>query len=269
MIIIIFFIAHWYLSLFAQSFYLHRYLSHRMFEIHTKWKKFFHFFCYFSQGSFYLIPRVYVLMHRMHHAYSDTEKDPHAPGYFTTIIKLMVNMKKRFFFLKHYEEALATASLEQTIVKYLDTPESKKWIADVGRIEAQYLDKLPAMTSLDTWADSWFSRLMWGAIYSIPYLFFADPWWLWCFYPLHFILGPIQGSIVNWAGHKIGYKNFNNGDDSRNTLFWDIFLLGELYQNNHHHFPGRAKFAFKKWELDPLYPIILFLKKIKIINSLT
>jgi len=33
-------------------------------------------------------------------------------------------------------------------------------------------------------------------------------------------MGPIHGAIVNWAGHKYGYQNFDNGDRSRNTLPW-------------------------------------------------
>ena len=34
---------------------------------------------WFFQGSSYLVPRAYGVMHRMHHVYSDTEKDPHSP----------------------------------------------------------------------------------------------------------------------------------------------------------------------------------------------
>ena len=38
--------------------------------------------------------------------------------------------------------------------------------------------------------------------------------------PIHFLIGPIQGAIVNWAGHKYGYRNFpGEKDQSKNTLF--------------------------------------------------
>ena len=43
-------------------------------------------------------------------------------------------------------------------------------------------------------------------------------WWCSCCCPSHFMMGPIHGAIVNWCGHKYGYRNFDNGDDSRNTL---------------------------------------------------
>ncbi|CAA9301254.1 MAG: Fatty acid desaturase; Delta-9 fatty acid desaturase, partial [uncultured Cytophagales bacterium] len=35
--IIAFFIAHWYLSLFCQTFFLHRYSAHKMFTMNKFW----------------------------------------------------------------------------------------------------------------------------------------------------------------------------------------------------------------------------------------
>jgi stearoyl-CoA desaturase (delta-9 desaturase) len=43
-------------------------------------------------------------------------------------------------------------------------------------------------------------------------------------------------------------------------------MLGELFQNNHHHAGANPNFAAKKWEFDPVYPIIKFLDKIKVIK---
>ena len=34
---------------------------------------------YVAQGSSYLSPRAYAVLHREHHAYSDTARDPHTP----------------------------------------------------------------------------------------------------------------------------------------------------------------------------------------------
>ena len=33
MSVLVFFLGHWYLSLFSQTFYLHRYAAHKMFTI--------------------------------------------------------------------------------------------------------------------------------------------------------------------------------------------------------------------------------------------
>jgi len=35
-------------------------------------------------------------------------------------------------------------------------------------------------------------------------------------------------------GHKYGYRSFDNGDQSRNTLPSTWWTMGELFQNNHH-----------------------------------
>ena len=84
--------------------------------------------------------------------------------------------------------------------------------------------------------------------------------------PIHFLMGPVHGAIVNWAGHKYGYRNFNEGDHSKNTLFFDFLMLGELFQNNHHHAGSRPNFAAKWWEVDPVYPVLRVFDKMGIIR---
>ena len=79
MAILVFFVLHWQLSVFFQSFYLHRYGAHRQFSMSKGWERFFHFSTWAVQGSSFLNPRSYAIMHRMHHAFSDTSRDPHSP----------------------------------------------------------------------------------------------------------------------------------------------------------------------------------------------
>ena len=94
--ILIFFVAHWYLSLFAQSFFHHRYSAHQMFTMNKFTEKIFFVFSFLVQGSSYMSPKVYGAMHRMHHAHADTEKDPHSPKYSNNVIKLMVKTYHQF-----------------------------------------------------------------------------------------------------------------------------------------------------------------------------
>src|SRR5437867_9264003 len=89
MTIIILFTAHWIVSAFFQSFFHHRYASHRMFSMTPRTERTFHVLTYLSQGSSYLSPRAYAILHREHHAYSDTEKDPHAPSFFGNVFSMM------------------------------------------------------------------------------------------------------------------------------------------------------------------------------------
>ena len=48
---------------------------------------------YITQGSSYLSPYAYGLLHRLHHAYADTPKDPHSPRYDENLFKMMWKTK--------------------------------------------------------------------------------------------------------------------------------------------------------------------------------
>jgi len=238
MAILTFFILHWYLSLFCQTFYLHRYAAHKMFTMNKFWDKFFYLFTYLTQGASYLTPRPYAIMHRMHHAFSDTEKDPHSPLFFKEVITMMKYTYKIF------------SGIHTNKLNY----------------DEKFDRNFPEWKVIDWIANTWTSRLLFGIGYVLFYYHFATSWWMYLLLPIHFLMGPVHGAIVNWAGHKYGYRNFNEKDHSKNTLFIDFLMLGELFQNNHHHAGSRANFAAKWWEIDPVYPIILFLDKIKVIQ---
>src|SRR5712692_10261369 len=71
--ILIFFGTHWTLSILAQTFFLHRYGAHRMFTMNRFWDRFFYLFSFIAQSPSFLVPRAYAILHREHHAFSDTE----------------------------------------------------------------------------------------------------------------------------------------------------------------------------------------------------
>jgi stearoyl-CoA desaturase (delta-9 desaturase) len=238
MYILIFFVSHWYLSLFSQTFYLHRYSAHKMFTMNKFWEKFFYLFTYLTQGASYLTPRPYAIMHRMHHAFSDTEKDPHSPHFFKEVMSMMKYTYKIF------------SGIHNNKLQF----------------DAKFDRNFPEWKTVDWMANTWTSRLLFGTGYVIFYVYFATSWWMYFLLPIHFLMGPVHGAIVNWAGHKYGYRNFNENDHSKNTLIFDFLMLGELFQNNHHHAGARPNFAAKWWEIDPVYPIIKILDKVKIIK---
>lgn len=236
--ILLFFFAHWFLSIFFQTFYHHRYASHKMFTMNKFWERAFHLLTYISLGSSYLVPRAYAIMHRMHHAYSDTEKDPHSPHFFKDVFGLMFHTARIY-------NGLLTDKLQ---------------------VESKFLGNYPTWDSLDKFGNSWFSRLSWAGVYIAFYVAFASAWWMFLLLPLHFLMGPIHGAAVNWCGHKYGYQNYDNGDDSRNSMPFDLLLLGELFQNNHHKHPNSPNFASKSWEFDPVYPVLRILHKTGVIH---
>ena len=59
--------------MFCQSFFLHRFGAHKQFTMSRGWELFFNYLTALTQNSSYLNPRGYAILHRMHHAYSDTE----------------------------------------------------------------------------------------------------------------------------------------------------------------------------------------------------
>lgn len=67
-------------SVLGISMMLHRYYSHKSFKLNSVIKWFFTAFAVLAgRGS----PLGWVYIHRIHHATSDTEKDPHSPHYNT------------------------------------------------------------------------------------------------------------------------------------------------------------------------------------------
>ena len=91
LVIVSFFIIHWYASVFAQSFFLHRYMAHRMFTMNPFWERFFYLFTFLAQGSSFLHPKSYAQLHLEHHKHSDTEEDPHSPHFWKDVFSMMVN----------------------------------------------------------------------------------------------------------------------------------------------------------------------------------
>ena len=89
MTILLFFIGIWYASLFFQTFFQHRYAAHGAFQMNKFWERWFFILTYLAQGSSYMSPRAYAIMHRMHHAYTDTEKDPHSPNFSSNVFSMM------------------------------------------------------------------------------------------------------------------------------------------------------------------------------------
>jgi stearoyl-CoA desaturase (delta-9 desaturase) len=214
-----------------------------MFEMNKFWEKFFYALTYLSQGSSYLNPRAYAVLHRMHHAYSDTPKDPHSPHHTKNLLTMMWKTK----------------DIYNGIRTRTTTPEER------------FSKNIPEWSFIDKIGDNWPSRIFWGTTYVLFYIWAVEPnqWYLFLLLPIHFLMGPIHGAIVNWSGHKYGYSNFDNNDRSKNSLFIDFLMGGELFQNNHHKHADSPNFAKKWFEIDPTYPVIRILHLFRIIRLKT
>ena len=236
--ILVFFICHWLISVFFQTFFLHRYGAHKQFSMSRGWERRFYLLTFLTQGSSFLVPRAYAYLHREHHAFSDTARDPHSPLFHKTAFSMMWRTKVRY-------EGFVKGTLEP---------------------EPRFRGGTPEWEALDAFAGRWSVRVGFAALYTLYYVVFAPSWVFFLLLPGHFLMGPIHGAIVNWGGHKYGYRNFDTHDASRNTLPFDFVTMGELFQNNHHKNGMSPDFAARWFEIDPTYTVIRILDALGIIE---
>ncbi len=238
-IVLLSFVVLWYASLFFQTFFLHRYAAHAMFTMSRTTEKVMYLLTWLFQGSNYLSAYGYGVMHRMHHAFADTEHDPHSPKYSSTMMSMM------------WDTAITYNNITYNKIE----------------IESRFTKGVPTWAAFDKFAGSWFSRLGWAALYIWFFAAFATTWWEWALLPLSLVMAPMHGAIINWCAHKYGYRNFEVEDTSVNFLPFDFLMMGESYHNNHHCHGTRANFGGFRWhEIDPTYQIIKVMAWAKIIQ---
>jgi len=238
MALLVFIILHWYLSLFFQSVFHHRYAAHGLFTMSKGWEKAFYIGCFLTQGSSYISGYTYGIMHRLHHAYTDTEHDPHSP-------MITPNL---FAMLWYTRNSYNDIFIGKTIV------------------DEKYKKDLPQWDWFDKMTHNWKMRVFCALVYVGIYACLATHWWMYLFLPITIAMGAFQGTIVNWWAHKFGYENFKMENTSKNIVPVDLFFWGEAYHNNHHKFPGRPNNAVKWFEWDMGYGAMMLLDKLKVIK---
>ncbi len=187
-----------------------------------------------------LDPKGWATMHRRHHAYSDTERDPHSPVYQGTMGVLFGQLR----------------SYERTLV-------------GLARGEREYTR---GVEDLD-FPIHWLNR---NRLWMLPYvahatiaLAIAIPTGMWLLAAAYYVgimSHPIEGWIVNTLGHAVGGRNFETNDNSRNNHFAAWLIFGEGFQNNHHRYATSAKFSFTQWEVDIGYGFCLLLEKFGVLE---
>lgn len=251
------FMVIWYGGLFFQSAYFHRYAAHQTYTMSHTMEKLAFVGAYIFQGSSYLSAYTYALLHRLHHAYTDTEKDPHSPLFDESKLAMMRRTAHLYHMLFIKEE-------------YMGKP-----------VEEKFKKNIPQWHSFDRFAHGWTSRILWVIFYICSYsllAYYVDDTaaWEWIlvilFVLLSCFMGPLHGLIVNWYGHVWGYRNHERDDLSRNigrygmSVLMNLLMMGEDIHNNHHDSPSSANFAQKWWEYDFIYTLLWCMDKLKIIR---
>jgi stearoyl-CoA desaturase (Delta-9 desaturase) len=240
--VLVFFLLHWYASLTVQTIFHHRYAAHNQFTMGHITERIFYILTFICQGSSYLSPNAYAILHRIHHAHVDTPKDVHSPKFDKGPIAMMRRTGRIFFAIEKGK----------------------------ANVDVKYKKNLPSWEAFDRFGRSTLSRLMWGIGYVVIYFLIGAPWFMYVLIPLHWLMGPIQGMLVNWLGHTAGYRNYDTKDASRNVVLKgipiDVPMVGEFFHNNHHKYPSSPNFGTGKWEVDPTYYILKLFSFLRVIK---
>ena len=227
---IIFFVL-WYGAAFFQSTFLHRYATHKSFELSPVMKRLFGIFAYLFLGASYMAAMVYASMHTQHHIHTDKKDDPHSPKNENNIIKFMWMMYKSFN--KHFEALIPPLFPLQF--------KNPLWWE-------RLLSCLPV-------------KLIWVALYLWTYYTLSGSITLTLILTLITSLqGPIQGFLVNWFGHggKIAKP--------QNIFKIDLLLMGEAYHENHHADQKSVNFSKNKVGIDISYVILRIFSGLKLVR---
>ena len=204
-----------HITIASVTIYLHRSQAHRALDLNPMINHFFRFWLWLTTG---MVTKEWVSIHRKHHAKCETEQDPHSPyfkGINTVLWKgaeLYREEAKNLDTLKNYGHGTPGDWLEKNLYsRYSALGVSLLLVLNVI---------LFGLYGVTIWA----VQMMW-----IP--FFA-------------------AGVINGLGHYWGYRNFETADGSTNLTNLGILIGGEEMHNNHHAFPGSAKFSIKWWEFD-------------------
>jgi len=208
------------LNILGNWLMLHRYYAHQSFEFKYDIVK--NLLTVLTVLAGRGSPIGWTYIHRQHHAYSDTDKDPHSPK----------SLGYKLFGFGHYKE-MESKKMNIFLVKDLLTERQL------------YIHKYYMLFIL--------SFVLCLGLYSIELLYFA---WVLPAFLVH-----LSQNNFNYFGHTSGYRNFQTKDNSRNNILLFPFILGEAWHNNHHARPNNPNTKFNRYEFDPMYFLIRLIRK--------
>ncbi|WP_437568762.1 acyl-CoA desaturase [Sorangium sp. So ce542] len=220
--------ATYFVRMFAITAVYHRYFSHRSYKT--------------SRGLQFLLallgttatqkgPLWWGGTHRVHHKYSDTERDVHSP-------------LRRGFWYAHIGWWLGREHEELDLKRIPDF---------AGFPELRWLDRYHVVGPLGMmallFALGGYDAFLWGYVVSTCAL--------------------MHGTFtINSLAHVFGSRRYATTDTSRNNFWLALITLGEGWHNNHHHYMSSANQGFFWWEVDVSFYILRGMEKLGLIWDL-
>jgi stearoyl-CoA desaturase (delta-9 desaturase) len=186
----------------------------------------------------------WVADHRKHHAFTDTEGDPHSPHHdhgegFKGALEGLWYAHMGWLFVTQgtaQKRRFARDLLEDSGMRRISR--AFPWLVLLGLAIPFALGY-----GLTGSVAGGLTALLWGGLVRI------------------FMVHHVTWS-VNSVCHFFGRRRFDTDDYSTNVLWLALPSLGESWHHNHHAFPRAAKQGLRWWEVDPSGLIILGMKKV-------
>ncbi len=217
-------IGNWVVGSLGVGLGWHRLLTHRSFQA-PKWLEY--LLSIFATMSMQDSPNKWIATHRLHHAFVETDKDPHSTrsGFWWAQIGWVVWGK-------------AQDHDEVTLKRYI--PDLLK---DQGHVLISRFHLVPIMLSAAIlFVIGGWTMVVWGVGARV-------------------VLGWHTTWFVNSLAHIYGRRPHTTGDHSTNNWFVAILTFGEGWHNNHHAFPTSARHGLEWYQFDMNWIAVRILEK--------
>ena len=210
----------------------HRYFAHRAFKTGRGFQA---VLAIIGCASAQLGPLWWAAHHRHHHAFSDTERDPHSParqGFLWSHMGWFLHPSNKATDLEAIRDFAAFPELRMLDALPLIAPTVLAFgMLGLGKA----LQQLGVNTSGP-------QMLVWGFFISTVLLYHGT-------------------FVINSLAHVFGSRRYETRDDSRNNALLALITLGEGWHNNHHRCPSACRQGFYWWELDITWLVLLALER--------
>lgn len=212
------------LATFATTVFLHRALAHRALTPRPWLRAAFRVVIWMTTG---IVPRQWVAVHRIHHAHTDVEGDPHSPVLLGWVRVQLTNVGL-------YRRV---ATDPEAVARHARDLAPDRW--DRALFDRSTLG-LGLGIALIVVAFGPLVGLVAAAVHAVSYL--------------------QLNAAVNAIGHHFGARPYDN--TATNLRWLALITQGEGLHNNHHEAPTSARLSFRRGEIDPAWPAIALFRRL-------
>lgn len=209
----------------------HRYFSHRTYKT-SRWFQF--VLAFMAQTSVQKGVLWWAAHHREHHKHSDQPEDPHS-------------MKLYGFWYSHLGWILGPEYKDTRFELIKDFARFRElvWLNRYHLVPPIVMGFVVYLVGGVINGGGWEHALSTHGLSTLAVGFFVSTVLL------------FHGTFsINSLMHKIGFKRYETGDESRNSIWLALITLGEGWHNNHHYYMSSTRQGFFWWEIDITYYVL-------------